>query len=95
MPVLIKGGMHGLALFDEWSRSSLKGKYGHLEVTGGSIPYGEVFGEFNGVSTINEFLEYMYQYNAEYNENANSLPLYIFDAEIIPKHFAEFVRIPG
>ena len=74
--------------------SSLRENYGHIEVTGGTIPYGDIFGELSGVSTISEFLDYM----ADYNNKANrtkQLPLYIFDGYIIPVHFLSQVIIPG
>ena len=96
VPVLIKGGLRDSVLFDEWNKSTLQSKYGHLEVLGGPIPYGDIFGELSGVSTINEFVQYMSEFDKNHHPvNGGALPLYIFDSQIIPDYFSHLVTLPG
>ena len=51
----------------------------------GYIPYGEVFGEFNGYATVGEYVDYMDRI-AEGNESDN-VPLYVFDSGVLESRF--------
>ena len=98
IPILIKHGLIESSLFVKWTRETLQNDYGNLSVLAGPIPYGEVFGEQFGMATINEFLQYMQQYNKEPIDFSNvsfKAPLYIFDGEIINKSFKNLFILPG
>ena len=60
-------------------------------IQAGPIPYGEVFGEYFGFATIEEFISYMDQYTLNPGIGSDNrtfkVPLYVFDSEVLQHHF--------
>lgn len=62
----------------------------------GHIPYAEVFGEFNGYATIDEFVAYMDKLAVDQVSSAvTTPPLYVFDSEILQDKFHGQYQLPG
>ncbi|XP_065843159.1 jmjC domain-containing protein 8-like isoform X2 [Oscarella lobularis] len=66
-------------------RESLLNEHRDVDLLVGYIPYGEVFGEFNGYATVGEYVDYMDRI-AEGNESDN-VPLYVFDSGVLESRF--------
>ncbi|XP_065890131.1 uncharacterized protein [Dysidea avara] len=104
-PLVIKGVGHDWSLLTRWRRHYLEEHYGTMEVLGGSIPYGEIFQESFGTVSVAEFLTYMDKFHNELPEDYYSrpirkmmraaLPFYLFDVEVLQRHFSQDYTIPG
>jgi hypothetical protein len=92
-PVIVKGAAQHwqLATSSQWTWDALGGVYGHIDVSGGRIPYPEVFGEGGGDTTLNEFRQYMDTYEAALSSDhgfdweTHIPPFYVFDSEVLSK----------
>lgn len=64
---------------------------------GGSIPYGDVFGESHGYSTVQEFVQYMDEYSITLGVSKTEIavPLYIFDPHLLREEFTGHYSLPG
>eukprot|EP00300_Choanocystis_sp_HF-7_P010288 c16875_g1_i3.p1 GENE.c16875_g1_i3~~c16875_g1_i3.p1 ORF type:complete len:287 (+),score=55.12 c16875_g1_i3:292-1152(+) len=58
-PVRIRNFAKQWAITQYFHKNRLRARVGDVDVRGGKIPYGEVFGERGGWVSISEFLEYM------------------------------------
>lgn len=75
----------------QFTRSSITSDWGHLNVSAGEIPYGQLWKSKTGLTTFNEFINYMDQtYDRQMREKKSqsrtqqhpmhtALPYYIFD----------------
>ena len=62
------------------------------DVQGGSIPYGQVFGERHGYTAIREFLQHM---DTHFNQLHGGVPMYVFDPYILNERFSGKYSLPG
>jgi hypothetical protein len=96
-PVLIKNVIDKWLLRTSFKRDKLISLYGDSDVLVGYIPYGEVFGEFNGYATITEFITYMDKLVTEKVQAFNLTeppPMYVFDSEILREKFHGQYQLP-
>ena len=82
-----------------WKKPNLGVIFSHIDLLAGTIPYGEIFGEDFGVTSLAEFLYYMEEYSlnpVQFDHNSSFLlPLYIFDGQIMNEVFKPFFQLPG
>ena len=74
---------------NSWSNNS-------LPLQGGRIPYGALFGDVHGYSTMEEFVQYMDTYERDFNisQLGEECPKYIFDPVFL-EDFREDYTLPG
>lgn len=100
-PVIITGLMENSEHWEDlaklWTKPYFLKNFGSTEALVGTIPYGQVFGEFFARLTIEKFLTRMEKDTRDlWNSDAplSKFPLYIFDPELSSKILKEKWKIP-
>jgi hypothetical protein len=82
IPVVIKGvSPRWHKLWHMFKRGYLLDMFASVDFLGGKIPYGELFGDIHGYTTIEEFIQYMDTFERDFNisQTLQQFPMYIFD----------------
>jgi len=78
-PLRVSHAVEHFKVVGDWKRETLVSKHGLVQVSGGSIPYGNVFGEPRDAITLDEFITYL----DSQAETPVQEPFYIFDEKIL------------